>query len=418
MENPGIQPNENSPEEPSDSSSVGHSGSGIDFLDYLFVVMKHKKMVLKTCVVAVFLTSCVALLLPNIYTATALILPPQQETSDLATMLGNAGDIAALAGLQVNNNSGDLYLGLLQSRSVADAIIDKFDLMQVYDEEFRVKAYQALRKYASVSQGRKDGIISITVNDEDPERAAAIANAYVDEIKKFNVRLNLSNAGRERAFIEDRLAVARSDLLRAEESLKEFQEKNNAIEIDAQAEAIIDSIASLKGELASKEVELGVLLVSHTEQKLVVKIVRRAINELKAQISKLEQSPTGEHTSGDIFISTAKVPELRAQYVRYLRDVKIQETLFELLTKQYEMAKIREAKNISTIQVIDEAVPPDRQSSPKRLLIIILVALAAGMCAILGAFVKEFTEQMPEGHRQRWTQVKEMASRWRREGNR
>jgi len=418
MENPGIQPNENNPDEPTDHSSVGHSGSGIDFLDYLFVVMKHKKMVLKTCVVAVFLTSCVALLLPNIYTATALILPPQQETSDLATMLGNAGDIAALAGLQVNNNSGDLYLGLLQSRSVADAIIDKFDLMQVYDEEFRVKAYQALRKYASVSQGRKDGIIAITVNDEDPERAAAIANAYVDEIKKFNVRLNLSNAGRERAFIEDRLAVAKSDLLRAEESLKEFQEKNNAIEIDAQAEAIIDSIASLKGELASKEVELGVLLVSHTEQKLVVKIVRRAINELKAQISKLEQSPTGEHTSGDIFIPTAKVPELRAQYVRYLRDVKIQETLFELLTKQYEMAKIREAKNISTIQVIDEAVPPDRQSSPKRLLIIILVALAAGMSAILGAFVKEFTEQMPEGHRQRWTQVKEMASRWRREGNR
>jgi uncharacterized protein involved in exopolysaccharide biosynthesis len=299
---------------------------------------------------------------------------------------------------------------MLQSRTVADAIIDQFDLMTVYDQEYRVRMHDKLKQLVRVSLGKKDGIISISVEDEDPARAAAIANAYVEELKKLNVRLNLGSAGRERVFLEERLAVVKADLVQAEDNLKTFQETNKAISIDAQATAIIDAISKLRGELASKEVELGVLLTSQTEQNPQVRALREGIGQLKPQLRKLEGSSEGKKISQDIFIATSDVPDVGLQYARLLRDFKVQETLFELLTKQYEVAKVSEAKNTSSLQVLDDAAVPDRKSKPKRALAVLIATFIVGFMAVLWAFVREFGERMNDEDRQRWQEIRGLLS--------
>ncbi len=380
----------------------------INLLDLLLVLARHWKMIAGS-MAATFVLACgVALLMPNVYTGTARILPPNESKGGLSAMLAGMGDLAALAGVSVGGGSADLYVGMLKSRTVSDAIIDQFDLMTVYDQQYRVKMYEKLGKLVSISAGKKDGIITVNVEDEDPQRAAAIANAYVEELKKLNVKLNLNSAGRERVFLEERLAVVKADLVRAEDSLRQFQETNKAIKIDAQATAIIEAISRLRGELASKEVELGVLLTSHTEQNPQVRALREGIGQIRSQLRRLEDSPSGQKVSQDIFIATANVPDVGLRYARLLRDYKVQETIFELLTRQYEMAKITEAKNTSTLQVLDEAAVPDKKTKPKRALIVLMATFAIGFMAVLFAFVREYGQRMNEEDRRRWEEIRGM----------
>ncbi|MEZ4485102.1 MAG: Wzz/FepE/Etk N-terminal domain-containing protein [Syntrophotaleaceae bacterium] len=396
-------------EEKSMRSSIPDAEDEINLLEYLLVIVKHKKMILWVCSVAFVLTCIISLMLPNIYTSTARILPPNESKGGLSAMLGGMGDLAALAGISVGGSSGDLYVGMLKSRTVADAIIDRFDLLEVYDQKYRVKAYGKLEDNVQITVGKDDGIVIVSVDDEDPERAAAMANAFVEELKKANVKINLSSAGRERLFLEERLDVVKEDLLKAEQRLQEFQKEHKAIKIDDQASAIIEAIAQLKGELASKEVQLGVLRSSQTEQNPEIIALKESIVQIKGQLRKLEQSPVGQGVSEDIFIATSDVPELGIQYARVLRDFKVQETLFELLTKQYEVAKINEAKNTSTIQILDDAAVPDRKSKPKRSLIVMAVTACVGFFAIMTAFVREYLAVMPEDDRQRWAEIKQEA---------
>ncbi|WP_029918058.1 GumC family protein [Pelobacter seleniigenes] len=385
-------------------------GDEINLLEYLLVIVKHKKMIFLTCLVTFILTCGITLLMPNIYTSTARILPPQNDKGGLSSMLGSVSNIAALAGLSVGGGSGELYVGMLKSRSIADAIIDKFDLMEIYGQKYRVKTYKILNDAVNFSVGKDDGIITVTAEDEDPKRAAAIANTYIEELKKLNIKLNLNNAGRERLFLEERLAVVQNDLSKAEDALKDFQEKNKAIRIDAQASAIIDAFATLKGELASKEVELGVLRSSQTDQNPQVKALREEITQIREQISQLEQSHDGKTSSADIFLATSEVPELGIQYARLLRDLKVQETLYELVTKQYEMAKISEAKNTSTIQVLDAAMVPDKKSKPRRSIIVLATTFAMGFFALIFAFIREYGQRMDKEDRLLWQQIKENIS--------
>jgi len=385
------------------------SDDEINLLEYLLVILKHKKMIFWTCLVTFILTCGITLVMPNIYASTARILPSQNDKGGLSSVLGGMSGLAALAGVPVGGGSGELYVGMMKSRSIEDVIIDKFNLMEVYGQESRVRTYVALEKAVSISIGKDDGIIAVTVEDKDPQRAAAMANSYVDELKKLNIKLNLNSAGRERIFLENRLALVKVDLAKAEDALKDFQEKNKAIRIDDQATAIINAIAKLKGQLASQEVELGVLLSSQTEQNPQVIALREGIIQVKEQISKLEQSPAGEKVPDDIFAATSQVPELGVQYARLLRDFQVQETLYELLTKQYEIAKINEAKNSSPIQVLDEGAIPDKKAKPKRSLIVILVTFVIGFFALLYAFIKEYGQRMSTEDRQLWDEIKQQA---------
>jgi len=378
----------------------------INLLEYLLVIAKNWRLIAKITAVAFILSCGAALLLPNIYTATTRLMPPNESKGGLASMLGGMGDLAALAGISGGGGSGDLYVGMLNSRTVADAIIDRFQLMEVYEQDYRIKMYEKLNKLVSVSLGKKDGIISVTVEDEEPQRAADIANAYVEELKRLNLELNLSSSGRQRLFLEKRLDIVKADLVRAEETMRTFQKGNNAFKLDDQATATIAAIARLKGEIASKEVELGVARSFQTEQNPEVKVVRESLNGLNAQLRRLEQSPAGSRVSGDIFIATSNVADVGLQYVRVMRDFKIQETLFELLTKQYELAKIEESKDTSTIQVLDAAAVPDKKSKPKRSLIVLAVTFVAGFMAVLFAFIREYGGRMSEDDRLLWSEIK------------
>ncbi len=396
--------------EQQNSPAVQATDDEINLLEYLLVIVKHKKMIFLTCLVTFILTCGITLLMPNIYMSTARILPPQNDKGGLSSMLGSVSNIAALAGLSVGSGSGELYVGMLKSRSIADVIIDKFDLMELYDQKYRVKTYEILNDAVNFSVGKDDGIITVTAEDEDPKRAADIANTYIEELKKLNIKLNLNNAGRERLFLEERLAVVQNDLSKAEDALKDFQEKNKAIRIDAQASAIIDAFATLKGELASKEVELGVLRSSQTDQNPQVKALREEITQIREQISQLEQSHDGKTSSADIFLATSEVPALGIQYARLLRDLKVQETLYELVTKQYEVAKISEAKNTSTIQVLDAAMVPDKKSKPRRSMIVLAATFAMGFFALIFAFIREYGQRMDKEDRLLWQKIKENIS--------
>ncbi|WP_277058925.1 GumC family protein [Trichlorobacter lovleyi] len=383
--------------------SMNQAEDEINLLEYLEVLARNWRMIAKTTAVAALLAVVVSLCLPNIYSATTRILPPQQDSSGLMGMLmGAAGGMGGMAAdLLGKGTPADMYVGILSSEAVSDTIIDRFRLMEVYGQKYRVTTYKALDKNVDITAGKKDGIIAITVDDEDPKRAAAIANAYVEELGKLLVKLNITGAGQSRSFYEERLAKARGDLAKAEDALKAFQSKNKIISVSDQAQASISGIAQLKAQQAVQEVQLGTLQRQFTDNSQEVKSAKASIANLRSQIARLEGQGNGGSIPG-----VGSVPELGQQYLRLMREFKIQETIVELLTKQYEMAKLSEAKDVVAVQVIQAARVPDKKNKPKRSLIVLAATFAAGFGAVLYAFIREAGERMPEEDRQRWKRIR------------
>jgi tyrosine-protein kinase Etk/Wzc len=364
----------------------------INLLELLQVIVKRKSFIFKVCAAAVVLSICYSLTLKNSYTATAKLLPPQKESGGgLSPLLGQAGGLAGLAG-GVLGGSSDLYMGILKSRSVADAVIKRLDLQT----EFKAKNLDDTRNSLAGAvkvQAGKDGIISISADSTDPKKAALLANTLVDELSRRSVELNLSKAGTERMFLEKRLEVVKQDLKNAENDMKAFQEKYKTIKADSQATVAIEGIARLQAEIVTKEVQLATLRNSMTDENSEVKALQAGIARLKSQLGAM----TGSGGAGNIIPSTGNVPGLGVEYVRKLRELKIQEAIYEQLTKQYEVAKINEAKDSSSLQVLDEAVEPLRKSKPKRALIVILSTVTAFFISIFIVFIREyFSKLTPE----------------------
>lgn len=402
-----METQDKSPNEEENNRPAPAEDDEINLLDYLVVLVRHKKMILWTCGVTFVLACVVTLLMPNVYTSTAEIMPPQEQSGGLSSMLGSMGSLASLAGVSLGSSSGDLYVGMLQSRTVADAVIDRFHLMDEYEQDYRVKTYDKLADNVNIASDKDSGIISVSVDDEDPKQAAEMANFYVSELKKLNVKLNVSSAVREKTFLQNRLAKVKKDLAQAEDRLKDFKEKNQAVSIDDQTTAIIDNISQLKAQLAAEEVQFGVLRSYQTERNPEALKVKENIAQLKIQLSDLEKTPAGKKVAGDIFIPTSEVPDLGVQYARLLRDVKVQEAVYQMLVQQYEAAKINEARDTSTIQVLAEARAPDYKSKPKRALIVLLATFVMGFFAMLWAFIREYLEKMPEEDKERLNEIKQ-----------
>jgi uncharacterized protein involved in exopolysaccharide biosynthesis len=381
----------------------------INLLELLQVVVRRKRMIAKVCGGAAVLSIVISLFLPNIYSATARVLPPQKETGGgLAALLGQAGGLAGLAAGMGLGGSGDLYLGILKSRSVADAVIKRYDLAKEFKTRTPDDTRKALEGIVKM-QAAKDGIITVTVDDKDPQRAAALANAFVEELGRKSVQLNLTKAGTERAFLEKRLEMVKDDLKRAENDLRSFEEKNKTIKIDSQAAASIQGIARLKAEIISREVQLASLRSYQTDESPEVKLLQAAVGKLRTQLGRLAGSGSG----GEGIPNIGNVPNLGIEYARKMREVKIQEAIFEQLTKQYEVAKLTEAKDSSSIQVLDDAVVPMRKSKPKRALIVILSTVTAFFIAVFAAFIQEYFGKMPDEDRARWEEIRAMMLQWR-----
>jgi uncharacterized protein involved in exopolysaccharide biosynthesis len=360
-------------------------------IDALLLLARNKRLVVWLPIAAAALAAIVSLFLPNIYTATARILPPQQNASMAAALLaqlGNLGQIASqTAGLK---NPSDLYVGMLQSRTIADNIIKRFHLQSLYDKETLVDTRKALANRTTIFSGR-DGLIAIEFEDEDPVRAASIANAYIEELQNLSQTLAVTEASQRRLFFEKQLAQTRSDLTSAEIAFQKVQEKTGLLKLDGQSQAIIESVASLRAEIASKEVQLETMRTFSTSTNPDLIRAGSQLSALREQLSKLERGAAA--TQGSVFVPTGRIPQVGLEYVRTLRDLKYQEALFELMAKQFEIAKIDEARDMGIIQVLDAAIPPDKKSWPKRSLIVVATFIVVLLVGVLAVLVKEVHEQ-------------------------
>ncbi len=355
------------------------------FPDSLIVLAMRKGFILKIVGTAMILSIIVALLLPRIYTATARILPPQQSQSMSAlASLGDLGPLAGLAGQGLRTPS-DVFVAMLHSETVANNLIDRFSLMDEYDYHLRVDTRQKLAGETEISTG-KNTVIVISVSDHNPQRAADLANGYVEELEKLSRTLNVTEAGQRRIFFEREVKIASDDLAEAELALKQTQEKTGLITLDNQSRTMIESLSALRAHVAAQEVLVQSMSSFATPQNPELVRAREELVALRGQLGKMEGGQ-GKRDFADVPIEN--VPTAGLEYVRKLRDVKYRETLFELLAKQFEVAKVDEAKDSLVVQQMDRATPPERKSGPPRALIVLSVTIIAFLVAAMLAFLMD-----------------------------
>ncbi|MDH0340408.1 GumC family protein [Chromobacterium haemolyticum] len=360
----------------------------IDLFDVLKTLLKHKRWVIGSVIALGGAALALSLLLPPLYSSTAKILPPQQQNSSMNMLLGQLGGLASMAGVGGSTglkNPGDLYIGLLQSRTVADNLIQQFKLKQRYTAETMDETRKALQNASAISSS-KDGLISISVEDKDPQFAAALANGYIAQLIRLNQSLAVTDAAKRRLFFETQLKQTKTQLAAAETALRQTQERTGMIQPDGQVQAIMNTVTQLKASVAAKEVQLEALRSYATEQNPLYQRTKQELAGLKTQLAKLE---SGAETAGDVMVPTGKMPQSGLEYLRRLREVKYQETIFELLAKQYELARIDEAKDSSQIQILDSAVVPELKSKPVRSLITAAGLVVGLMLGITLALLRE-----------------------------
>ncbi|MGO9086137.1 MAG: GumC family protein [Candidatus Sulfotelmatobacter sp.] len=344
------------------------------------------------------LSTLLAFLIPFRYEAHTQLMPPDSELSSglgsLLAMTARTGNgLGMLAGdLLGVRTSGSLFIGILRSQTVEDRIIDQFDLKSVYSVRLVQNARRQLEANTQITEDRKSGIISIAVTDHSPQRAAAMAQAYVAELDRLVVELNTSAAHRERVFLEERLKSVKQDLDSSAKEFSEFASKNTAIDIKEQGRAMVEAAANLQGNLIAAQSELEGLRQIYSDSNVRVRAVRARIDELQKKLQQMgggDLNPsTADSASDSLYPSIRKLPLLGVTYADLYRKTRIQETLFELLTQQCELAKVQEAKETPSVKVLDVATIPEKKSFPPRLLIMFLgafLALMLGTSWVVGA---------------------------------
>jgi tyrosine-protein kinase Etk/Wzc len=327
------------------------------------------------------------------FTGEALFIPPQTSPgsamAQLSGQLGSLGAIGALGGLK---NPGDIYLGILQSRTVADDIISRFHLQEVYKVKKISDAEKSLKAHAKFVAG-KDSLIRISVDDSDPKRAADIANGFLDELQHQNGRLALTEASQRRLFFEQQLERQKDALADAEVNLQKTQEGTGLIAPNSQAQVEIETMANLRAEITNREIQLSAVRQGATDLNPDVTRLQAQISGLQQQIQKL-QSDTMKSQPGDTQLPTAKVPEFALEYIRKQREVKYHEALFELLARQYEAARVDESRQAPVLQIVDSAVVPDKKSGPPRALIVLAGSLLGAVLGSATVLLRHFVESL------------------------
>jgi uncharacterized protein involved in exopolysaccharide biosynthesis len=357
-----------------------------------------RRFVLRCAIAGLLASILIAFLIPKLYESTAQLMPPDsQSSSNLALFAGlsGSGGLGMMAGdLLGIKSTGALFTGVLRSRTVEDRIVDRFDLKKVYGKSLQAKAREKLAERTALSEDRKSGIITLTVSDREPRRAADIANAYVEELDTLMARLTTSSAHRERSFLEERLEAVKKELDAAEKDFSQFASSKGAIDITTQGKAMVEAAASLEGQLIAAQSELQGLKQIYMENNVRVRSTQARIDELRRQLKKLGGKTENSSEKGDDYTSDAPYPTLRqlpilgVPFADKLRRLKVEEAVFETLTKQFELAKVQEAKEIPSVKILDAPVVPERKSFPPRLVIISLglfCSTLAGVIWVLGA---------------------------------
>ncbi|MES2100350.1 MAG: Wzz/FepE/Etk N-terminal domain-containing protein [Pseudomonadota bacterium] len=354
-------------------------GPGIGLTEALTWIGDGKKLIATVTVAVAVAAAGIGLLLPKVFTARATLLAPgSQQQGGSAAALAALGSLGGLVGGAAAKTPDELYVALLKSDSVQRALADRFDLKTRYD----VKTYEVLRKeipkYIRVTSDKKSGLISVEVDDEEPKFAADLANAHAGEITKVLGRLAVSEAQLRRVFFEKQLNETKENLIKAEQNLRGVQEKSGVIVLDKQAEALIAGAAQLRAMIAEREVQLKVLRTSATDQNPDVIRLNSELRAMRVELARMESRQGGADGSA-VDIPVGKLPEAGIEYVRARRELKLQETLLETMIRQYESAKLDEAKEGPALQRVDIAQVPDRKSKPS----VTLIVLAAGALAFL-----------------------------------
>ena len=350
---------------------------GIDLLDLALPLLKHWKLIVFTSLLAgAAALGCTYLIKPTFISRT-VFLPPQQQQSAAASAIASLGALSGLAGAAAGIKSpADQYVALLQSATVADQLIDEFKLMQVYDRDYRFEARKDLAENARVSLGKKDGLITVEVEDVDPQRAADIANRHVDELRRLTSQLALTEAQQRRVFFETQLKKTRDELTKAQQQLQASGFNPGALKAEPKAAA--EGYARLKAEVTAAEVRLQTLRRNLSETTPEVQQAQTTLGALRAQLGKTEA--TTDLTGGPDYISK-------------FREFKYQETLFELFSRQYELARLDESREGALIQVVDLAKPAERKSKPKRTLIAVATTLATVLLLAIFVVTRHFWRQ-------------------------
>lgn len=380
--------------------------SGEESIAYLRLLWERRRFLFRVAASALLTSVLIAFLIPPRYESTSRLMPPDNQSSSslagaVAAISGGVGGLGGMAGEFLGlKSTSDTFVGILSSRTVQDQLIQQFDLKKLYSARRIEDARTALADRTAISVDRKSQIISITVMDKSPQRAAAMTQAYVEQLNRLVAELSTSAARRERIFLEGRLQVVNKDLEESEKDFSQFASKNTAIDIKEQGKAMVEAAATLQGQLIAAESEYEGLKQIYTDNNVRVRSIRARIDELKHQLEKLggkgESATTVSDQPGDsLYPSIRKLPLLGVQYADLYRRTRIQEAVLETLTKEYELAKVQEAKEIPTVKVLDPANVPDKKSFPPRLLVIILgttLAIAGAITWVFGSTLWQETD--------------------------
>ena len=349
-------------------------------LTWLRVTLRWKKLVSRTALAIIVLGLTVALMLPSRYTATVVMMPPQSGgASSSAAMMAQLSGIGALAssgaGLSMKNPN-DQQVALLKSRTVEDAMVERFHLQQLYRRKYMSSTRKRWESHTEVDNGLKDGLLRLSVTDSEAGRAAEMANGWVEEYRRFSATLAITEASQRRLFYERQLSLAHDDLVRAEEEMKQVEQRTGVIDAEGQDRTMIASAAVLRGQLAAKQVEIRAMREFAADQNPDLERAEQELAGLEGQLEAMDAA--NDRKSGDLIAPKGTVTQASLDYARALREVKYRETVQDLLTRQYEGARVDEARQGPLVQIVEPAVAPDRPVNSYR----IWTALAALFCSL------------------------------------
>jgi tyrosine-protein kinase Etk/Wzc len=347
----------------------------ISVLDLLVILTARRWLILKSTALFAVAALVLAYLLPPHFTAKTTILPPQQGNSfasALSSQLSGLGGLAALAGSALGRSPNEMYVAMMKSQAVEDAMINRYGLMKEYHCKYLQQARKAFESRFDVEGNGKDELIHISVDDPDPKRAAEMANGYVDEFRTLSQGMAITEAAQRVVFFQQQVDATKEKLAEAEEALKETEQKTGMLQLDSQARALIESAAMLRAQIEAKEVQIQMMRTYAGDQNANLIEAEQGLEGLRAQLQKLGGNEDDD-TAG-LIQPKGMVPQTGLEYIRKYRDAKYYETIFEFLARQLELAKLDQAKEGALIQTVDPAIVPDHKSFPPRALI-----LAAGI---------------------------------------
>lgn len=349
-----------------------------------------RRTLFRVGIISLVLSGIIAFTFPKEYQSTARLMPPDQGSSGAAMFaalagrsLGGLGSLGSLAGLLGGKTSSALFIDMLHSRAINDRLIDRFNLQHVYHKRYRIDTVKYLVRHTKLDEDKKSGVVSLTFTDSDPQRARTIAAAYIEELNNVLTHSNVSSAHQERVFIEKRLVTVQNELQNAQKALSEFSSVNTTLDIKEQTHAMVDAAAKLQAEMIVGQSELASLKQIYGDDNVRVRAAQARIADLHGELTKMSGSsaePSAESEksgagNSSLYPSLRQIPRLAVPYANLYREVRIQETVYELLSQQYEMSRIEEAKDTPVVSVLDQPQVAEKKSFPPRLLMMLLLTV-------------------------------------------